>query len=799
MTVLPMSTRRLPFHSTLPIRYSGRLVVLLLIQLFVIFASTAQATDNDWTGRWNTVWASGAVLLTLSQDGDLISGTYEPGEGKVNAWLDGELLRGRWSQSGAAGQFVFSMARDGQSFAGRYDDDAYWNGKRVPENSATSINYGSSVSPQASLRTVVNGMNASAAGDVASALLWDQLLSYKGGANDARDRNQRREIFWQIIDLSTFNVTDAPTSGAVAQRQQETPETAFMVSPAGSRERYKLVFEKTGDGRWLMLVDTLEQLHRVRQRFLESLGTESYAARLLERAQSPREAMRRFIVATGNWSGSSEEIVVNSLDLSFLPESLQTLEAPLYADYLRQVISRVGDVHWQGIPDNPRQLQPYVHYRHPVGAIEIVPVVNEEGATEWRFSSRTLRQIDSIYDATQGLPLVSRLGDIKPVSEFFRLREWFSQRSPALIKRSVLLENWQWLAIVAVLMLAVAVARIINWLVSYVVSRLLGLTADSLDTNHGMDNVQLQRDIKRLRIPISMAVIGTASFFAVGKLGLPDETAIALGQTTAIAAVIGLGFLALRFVTIVGHHFARQAARTDSYVDEIVASLIMGLVKLMIIVTTFMVMADVVGLPYEGVIAGLGVGGIAIAIAARETVSNFIGAATLLADRPFKRGEVVETAGIRARVLDVGLRSTKLRCHDDTILMVPNALLANEVIINRGIRKRRQIFLTIGLTYNTPREKLDAFVDNLRETWLQQERADKAEHYIGLKNFGASSIDIVFWGYAVVSNRAEQFVAENAFIGDIVDCAKRSGVEFAFPTRTVHMVHEDSGIQVDNI
>jgi small-conductance mechanosensitive channel len=114
-------------------------------------------------------------------------------------------------------------------------------------------------------------------------------------------------------------------------------------------------------------------------------------------------------------------------------------------------------------------------------------------------------------------------------------------------------------------------------------------------------------------------------------------------------------------------------------------------------------------------------------------------------------------------------------------------MLANEIISSRGVRARRQISLSIGLAYDTPREKLDEFVNNLRETWIARKSADKQEHYIGLKNFGASSNDSVFWGYALVRNRAEQFEAEHAFMGEVVDCARRTGTEFAFPTHTAHM------------
>ena len=120
--------------------------------------------------------------------------------------------------------------------------------------------------------------------------------------------------------------------------------------------------------------------------------------------------------------------------------------------------------------------------------------------------------------------------------------------------------------------------------------------------------------------------------------------------------------------------------------------------------------ADIVGIPYEGVVAGLGVGGLALAIAARDTVSNFFGAAVLLAERPFKRGDYIELDGRSAIVEEVGLRSSRMRLFDDAQMIIPNAKVADNTIVNYGRRRKRQVLLTLSLKYGTPRERIDAFV-----------------------------------------------------------------------------------------
>ncbi len=143
-------------------------------------------------------------------------------------------------------------------------------------------------------------------------------------------------------------------------------------------------------------------------------------------------------------------------------------------------------------------------------------------------------------------------------------------------------------------------------------------------------------------------------------------------------------------------------------------------------------------------------------------------------------------------VEDVGLRSTRLKTFDDSVLIIPNSQLSDKAIVNWGKRRRRKVEFDIGFTYDTPREKLDLFVERLRAVYEEQPRADASECYIGLKKFGVSSIDIEFWGYFDVIGYEAHVRARHAFIGDVIDLARTLGLSFALPTRTVHMMMEDS-------
>jgi small-conductance mechanosensitive channel len=265
---------------------------------------------------------------------------------------------------------------------------------------------------------------------------------------------------------------------------------------------------------------------------------------------------------------------------------------------------------------------------------------------------------------------------------------------------------------------------------------------------------------------------------------LRSDVAALLAGAASFALVIAAATFLYAVVHVGGSWAYNTAIRTPGYIDELLASLATGLIKIAIVIGALFAVAEVLALPYEGVIAGLGVGGLALAIAARDTLSNFIGAAILLADRPFKRGDLVEFSGHMATVEQVGLRSTRLRTFDDSLLVVPNGLLGNDIVNNWGRRRSRRVVLVISVTYGTPRTLIDTFTGRLRDVYLAQPTADSTL-YLGLKGFAASAIEIELWGHFRVGDYEEYIAAQHALIGDIIDLAAEMGVSFAFPTRTV--------------
>jgi MscS family membrane protein len=189
------------------------------------------------------------------------------------------------------------------------------------------------------------------------------------------------------------------------------------------------------------------------------------------------------------------------------------------------------------------------------------------------------------------------------------------------------------------------------------------------------------------------------------------------------------------------------------------------------------------------VLTGLGIGGLAFALGAQDSLKNLFGSFTLIADRPFVVGESVKIGNQEVGVVEVvGLRSTRIRTAEDTLLIVPNSSLTSTEITNYGRRRYRRYLTRIGVAYSTPLERLITFREGICELIRKNPRTRKDHLEVGINDLAASSIEILVNVYFEVANRQEELATRDAFILEILRLAENLKVELAFPTQTIHLV-----------
>jgi MscS family membrane protein len=190
-------------------------------------------------------------------------------------------------------------------------------------------------------------------------------------------------------------------------------------------------------------------------------------------------------------------------------------------------------------------------------------------------------------------------------------------------------------------------------------------------------------------------------------------------------------------------------------------------------------------------VTGLGIGGLAFAFAAKDTIENFFGSVTVLLDRPFEVGDWVIVGDTEGTVEELGLRSTRIRTFYNSQVTVPNATLVRATVDNLGRRAYRRWKTYLGVQYDTPPETLLAFTEGIRELVRQHPYTRKDFYQVWCNDFADFSLNILLYVFFRVPDWSTELRERERLFVDIVRLADRLGVQFAFPTRTVHLYREE--------
>jgi MscS family membrane protein len=186
-------------------------------------------------------------------------------------------------------------------------------------------------------------------------------------------------------------------------------------------------------------------------------------------------------------------------------------------------------------------------------------------------------------------------------------------------------------------------------------------------------------------------------------------------------------------------------------------------------------------------LAGLGIGGLAFALAAKDTLANLFGSLTIFTDRPFQIGDYVVVAGVEGSIEEVGFRSTRVRTGADSVVTIPNSAIANSTIDNLGRRRCRRYRTQLGLTYDASPDQIEAFVEGIRASILSSPFTQKHRFDVGLHSFGPSELNIFVNLYFDVAGFSDELKGRHHIHLEWLRLAKRLGVGFAFPTQTLHL------------
>lgn len=496
----------------------------------------------------------------------------------------------------------------------------------------------------------------------------------------------------------------------------------------------------------------------------------------VERA-SARATMTTFLEAfdASKHPEGTDPLVVASacLDLSQLRLTVRERLGRDYARQLKEILDRSELIDLATLSDDSAADPWSLAIADGAGTVVLSP----DTRGEWLFTTETVAAIPDLFRAVEDREVVEGVLEATQLTPALWLR---SKVPPTLRKVGFLLEYWQWAGLFVLVLLALLLDRLVTTVIRGVVERYLARRTESIG----------RRDLDRALRPTGWLVGALVVWFGVLLLGLPAlvlESLVTVIEFLAAAAFVLAVYRAVDVVTAV---LTVRAERSENKFDDLLVPLVRTSLKVFISAFGFVFLAEVVNLPLGGVIAGLGVGGLAIALAAQDAVKNFFGSLMILLDRPFAVGDWVQIGDVEGTIAELGFRSTRVRTFYDSIVTVPNANLIEATVDNFGRRRFRRWSTHLSITYDTPPDAIEAFCEGVRELVHRHPYTRKDSYHVYLNRLGASSLDVLLYMFFDAPDWATELRERHRLALDILRLGHQLGVEFAFPTQTIHVEQE---------
>ena len=248
----------------------------------------------------------------------------------------------------------------------------------------------------------------------------------------------------------------------------------------------------------------------------------------------------------------------------------------------------------------------------------------------------------------------------------------------------------------------------------------------------------------------------------------------------------------IRLCDVFAEWLRRRFVRSSNKTGNVLVELANRCLKCLAFFIGVIAIAQVFGFSALGIISGMGIGGIAVALAAQQTIANFFGSLTILLDRPFTIGDWVVVDGVEGSVETIGLRSTRIRTFYNSLIVIPNSSLATSTIDNMGKRLYRRFKTFIGVEYDTPVELMEAFCGGIRTLIESYPNTRKDDIRVCVNEFADSSINILLVCFFIAHSAEEENASRQELILDIIRLAKRLGVNFAFPSVTQYQIKQEA-------
>jgi MscS family membrane protein len=447
----------------------------------------------------------------------------------------------------------------------------------------------------------------------------------------------------------------------------------------------------------------------------------------------------------------------------FNPKTLEGQNAQILATQLLQIYRGAGIlIDFGKIPTDPNYLDS-LSGRHIFVIDKKYPQIYlEKQGNLWFYSSETTENIDDIhkevypFGVDKLLELLPKLGNTKYVGLYL----------------------WQLISILIIITLSLVIHKLFTLIIENIIIRFL--------VKRGRKHVA-KSYVAPVAKPMSILIIFPILLLLIPVIQLPIKVNTYLLMALKATWPVFFTIVAYRLVDILGVYMMKLADKTESTLDDQLVPMVRKALKIFVIIIGVLAILMNLNINIVPLLTGLSIGGLAFALAAQDTLKNFFGSIMIFIDKPFQIGDWITSGDIDGTVEEVGFRATRVRTFRNSVTYVPNGMIADRTVDNHGLRRYRRFFTQIAVTYDTPSDVINVFVEGLREIVQKHPHTWKDNYHVYLNDMANSSLNIMFYIFFEVPTWGEELRCRHEILIEIIRLAESLGVNFAFPTRTLHM------------
>jgi MscS family membrane protein len=497
---------------------------------------------------------------------------------------------------------------------------------------------------------------------------------------------------------------------------------------------------------------------------------------------SPQDTMTSYLKAMDEYSKAIEaddddanahlDRAARTFSVGHHPLTIRRKKAREAAIFLREILDRIVKIDVAHVPGlSNGENGPVLRWNVP--NTEITILRHDEGVHkgEYLFSRETTDRLHEFYEKVAHLPYLpgaKGAGYKKPVLE---------KSIPGWAKETTLFfPNWKWIGLFIFIVLGLFIKALTKFGFS-ILRKLAEKSKTVLD----------EKLIDALNQPVSLVAAGGFWLFSIYLLDFSGSAFTFLTVVVQVIFTWGVIWAFYRLSDIVADQLDRLAKKADFPLDDQLVPILRRSLHIFVVIFGVLIGLQNLGVNVMSIIAGLGLGGLAFALAAKDTAANLFGSIMIFMDRPFRVGDWIVADSVEGTVEEIGFRSTRIRTFYNSIVSFPNSSLANASIDNMGLRRYRRIRTYLGLTYDTPPEKMEAFLEGVKQILRANKNIRQDYFHVVFNGYGAHSLDILLYCFLEVRDWSVELVEKQNIFLEILRLSKEVGVEFAFPTQTLHV------------